>query len=448
MVSAKRKPVDTSRFLLNPADLLADQYYEVYNARLKAARESLIKSSRFRWGDEVKNVLLEQLNASLGSTDVFVIGTLFKSMPKQPSILRELEENVATPDDPSINFTSDEDTLILHETDENVRIVGDIDVHAHVTGIPVSLLGHQLNGGAKFHVNDICYAGANLSVYKMPPANSYIDPKLKGQKILIVSGLQFGFDSVLNQAESTRIIHGLEKLRDLILKNGCNNVDKEEHDYTIAKIIIAGNCAAKSLKTTRAELLGGSNKEETNQKLWKFYQMFDKYLFTLAQSGADVVLMPGKYDPTTNLLPQQPVHPRLLPQSGVLSNVKPITNPCIVNHEDYVLLGTSGETIEAIKQYSKIEFSTTVMKNTLEWGHIAPSAPDNLSCIPFKEKDPFILDFVPDIYFAGNQTEYAISEYCTETKSKIQIISVPSFVDNPSCVLVDLSTLEPNLVSL
>lgn len=71
----------------------------------------------------MKNVPLEQLNASLGDTDVFVIGTLFKSMPKQRSILRELEGDDEVDEDPTINYTSEEDSLILHETDENGLVI-------------------------------------------------------------------------------------------------------------------------------------------------------------------------------------------------------------------------------------------------------------------------------------------------------------------------------------
>ncbi|XP_077232307.1 uncharacterized protein LOC143868532 [Tasmannia lanceolata] len=441
MVSATKKTVDTRRFYHNTGQLFADQYYHIYNARLLESRESLIRNSRFRWGDEVKNVPLEQLNSSLGSTDVFVIGTLFKLMPKQPSILRELEENEAVVTDPNHNFTKDEDTLILHETDENVRVVGDIDVSMHVTGIPVSLLGNQLDGGAKFHVKDVCYAGLNLSVYKEPKKTEKVGGKSQDERLLIISGLEFGFDFITSKDRTNEIVAALKKLRNFVTGTSTKEEVNGFNGTKISRIIIAGNSIASGYAKAKSEYLGSSESKDT-RSLTEVFELFDKYLFTLAQSGAIIDLMPGKNDPTSFLLPQQPLHPKILPKSGVLENIHPTTNPALIEHNDLLFLGTSGENVLAIKQYSKIEHSTTILRSTLEWGHIAPSAPDNLSCVPFKGKDPFIIDFAPDVYFAGNQPEFLIDTYSTEDKSKIQIVSVPSFVNTLTCVLVDPSNLE------
>lgn len=449
MVSADRKLTDSKRFHHITGQLFADQYYHIYNARLLRARESLIKTSRFRWGDEVKNVPLEQLNGSLGTTNVFVFGTLFKLMPQQPSILKELEENKSLGGcvDANVNYTSDMDSLILHETDENVQVVGDIDVHSHVTGIPVSLLGYQVDGGARFHVNDVCYAGLNLSVFKperLPQANQYNE--LQNQRLLILSGLEFGFDSILNKEKSSHIIEALKKLKDYVNGEVSEGAKNGFRDTKIVKIIVAGNAVSPGYTRAKTELIGASQSRD-NRTLNEVFRLFDKFLYSLAQSGVEIDIMPGKNDPTSYLLPQQPFHPKILPLCGVLENVRPITNPCLVDYKNYTILGTSGENIEAIRQYSRIPYSTTIIKNTLEWGHIAPSAPDNLSCVPFKGKDPFIIDFVPDIYFAGNQPEFAVTTYSTETKSKIQIVSVPSFVRTMSCVSIDLSNLETDLIN-
>lgn len=418
MVTATRINICPSRFIhvtgLTP---FADQYYHIYNIRLKQARPSLVERSRFRWGNDVRNVPLEQLNASLGSEDVFVVGTLFKKMPNQPSILKELEESEVTPIDENANFTSDDDSLILHETDENVQVVGDINPHELVTGIPVSLLGHQLNGGAKFHVTDICYAGPMLSVYKMPPPNEMLsngnNHDNESKKVLIISGLHL--NSQLTSEKDQSIVSALLKLKKLVIENG--NIDK---------VIIAGNSTVSNDFNDRKGALC----------------ILDKFLFALGQGDATIDILPGKKDPTTFLLPQQPFHPKIIPQSSTLENIHPTTNPCALIHKDLIFLGTSGDNVDAIRQHTKIEYSTTILKNTLEWGHIAPLAPDNLSCMPFRDLDPFIIDFVPDIYFAGNQSEFAVTTYCTETKPKIQIISVPKFFTTKSCVQVDVSNLE------
>lgn len=408
--------------------VFADQYYHIYNARLEWARERLKEKARAAWG-QVKYVPLEQLNASLGNTEVYVIGTLFKVMPKQYSILKDDQEPVN-----DANLTSDEDTMVLHETDENVQIIGEIDIHEHVTGIPVALIGFQVNGGAKFHATGACYAGLDLSVYSVSKSNGF--SRSKGDKVLIVSGLQFGLYSDKDSDKSSRFIEGLKKLRDYIM----------DRSQKVVKVIVAGNSIAPGYTKAKAELLGASEIQD-RKSISQVFELLDKYIFTLAQSGSDIDMMPGKNDPTSYLLPQQPFHPRILPRSGSLEKVHPVTNPCIFSYRNLTILGTSGENVDAIKQHSRIEFSTTALKSTLEWGHVAPLAPDNLGCFPYKDQDPFVIDFEPDVYFAGNQQEFAVTTYSTSSKTKIQLISVPTFEASQGCVTVDLESLEVEFIS-
>lgn len=48
-----------------------------------------------------------------------------------------------------------------------------------------------------------------------------------------------------------------------------------------------------------------------------------------------------------------------------------------------------------------------MLEATLQWRHIAPTAPDTLTCYPFTDDDPFIVTDCPHVYFVGNQPEYA-----------------------------------------
>jgi hypothetical protein len=47
------------------------------------------------------------------------------------------------------------------------------------------------------------------------------------------------------------------------------------------------------------------------------------------------------------------------------------------------------------------------MEATLRWRHLAPTAPDTLTCYPFTTDDPFVLTECPHVYVAGNQPEFA-----------------------------------------
>jgi DNA polymerase delta subunit 2 len=82
-----------------------------------------------------------------------------------------------------------------------------------------------------------------------------------------------------------------------------------------------------------------------------------------------------------------------------------------------------------------------LMEKTLLWRHIAPTAPDQLPCYPFSETDPFIIDSSPDIYFAGNQSQFDSKLLESNNGMKTRLITVPNFVETNTFVLVNLSTL-------
>lgn len=115
-------------------------------------------------------------------------------------------------------------------------------------------------------------------------------------------------------------------------------------------------------------------------------------------------------------------------------------------------------------QYSKISSDVTeIMKCTILWRHLAPTAPDTLRYIltlnrrsrPFVLRcysfhgntdgvtDPFIIDEMPHIYFAGNQEKFETKLLVDETKGRIcRLVSVPVFSKTRSIVLVNLRNLD------
>ena len=69
----------------------------------------------------------------------------------------------------------------------------------------------------------------------------------------------------------------------------------------------------------------------------------------------------------------------------------------------YRLLGTSGQNIDDAMRFSSYSDPMAVLEHTLSWKHLAPTTPDTLSCFPYTNDDPFILEEYPQIYFAANQ---------------------------------------------
>lgn len=58
----------------------------------------------------------------------------------------------------------------------------------------------------------------------------------------------------------------------------------------------------------------------------------------------------------------------------------------------------------------KVDFQSStrrldILKKTLEWGHVCPTAPDTMPSYPFADRDPYILteENMPNVLFSGNQ---------------------------------------------
>ncbi|THU56700.1 hypothetical protein C4D60_Mb11t19970 [Musa balbisiana] len=72
----------------------------------------------------------------------------------------------------------------------------------------------------------------------------------------------------------------------------------------------------------------------------------------------------------------------------------------------YRFLGTSGQNIDDLFKYSEAKNKLEFMERTLRWRHLVPTAPNTLGCYPFTDKDPFLIESCPHVYFVGNQDKY------------------------------------------
>lgn len=65
-----------------------------------------------------------------------LMGTTFKEMALQPSILKELSDELNLPPQPiTDNYTSEEDVLYLEDMLQRIALVGSIKAEEFVTGI-------------------------------------------------------------------------------------------------------------------------------------------------------------------------------------------------------------------------------------------------------------------------------------------------------------------------
>lgn len=122
--------------------------------------------------------------------------------------------------------------------------------------------------------------------------------------------------------------------------------------------------------------------------------------------------MPGSTDPSSHLMPQQPFHPCMFPKSCMFSTFNCVTNPHHAIYDEHVeILATSGQNVDIISRFSDIKDPIEVMKSHLTWGSCAPNAPDNLYSSPYEDDDPFVINFIPEIYITGCQSAYRTDYY-------------------------------------
>ena len=165
----------------------------------------------------------------------------------------------------------------------------------------------------------------------------------------------------------------------------------------------------------------------------------DDVLVQLAAS-MHVDLMPGDYDPTNHMLPQQPLHQCMFPQASRYPTLHCTTNPYQGDIDGVQFIGHSGQPVNDIYSFSDMNDRLTILSNTLSWGHIAPTAPDTLHCYPYYDSDPFVLETCPHVYFCGNQPKFQ-SKFLDVNHKSVRVICVPSFATSKTAVMVNLRDL-------
>lgn len=222
----------------------------------------------------------------------------------------------------------------------------------------------------------------------------------------------------------------------------------------ISSLVIAGNSIAQEQKAdTETPALGpGKSTPQTPAPADSFpTSALDDFVADLT-STMHVHLLPGSYDPTSMSLPQQPLHFALLPRSATYNSLHRETNPAWFAAGGKRFLGTSGQNIDNIFKYlyePHEDARLDMACRSLDWGHVCPTAPDTLSCYPLNDRDPFLVEAAPDVYFIGNQDRFATREYQDSTTGHtVRVVLVPRFAQRGEVVLVNLASLECKLVEV
>lgn len=398
------------------------QYAHIYAARLMQMRPLLTVSAQQKWGSDV---LIKKLCDLQTGEQCCIVGTLFKRMDLQPSILKEIsEEHNLLPQPARAKYISEADELILEDELQRIKLEGNIDRDKCVTGSVVAIYGAERNDG-KFTVEDFCTAD-------LPPQSTR--PEIRSDRfMLLASGLGLGS----SRADS---ILGLQLLVDMVTGQ-LGDQGEQSGAATISRVLLAGNLLSQSTQDKDASTKAKYLTKKTQAGSVDAIRLLDELLLQLVAS-VHVDVMPGQYDPTNYTLPQQPLHHCMFPLSSVYPTLQLTSNPYQANIEGVRFLGTSGQNVSDIQRYSSLDSHLEILEETLRLRHLAPTAPDTLGCYPFYQKDPFILEECPHVYFSGNAPAFETKLVKGAEGQEVLLVTVPEFSSTQTVCLINLRTLE------
>jgi len=349
-----------------------------------------------------------------------------------------------------------------------------------ITGAVIGVLGLE-NKHGEFELLDFCLPGYPEKIPRSISKMEDDEPKY----IAFLSGIEIGnekYDSLKTQLLFEYLTGELGCIADQI------------HVSQIIRVIFAGNLITK-YKRTKEEMknarLYGHFDCKSSTDYQQYLKQLDMLLSTLS-SCIPIDIMPGENEPTNLSFPQQPLHSSFFKNTNLSDACQMATNPHYCEIDHLSVLGTSGQNISDILRYTDIsedgnddddhtngdamdeEITETndssmnidgeeedgdgedeeeknsrikaepidMVERTLKWQHMAPTAPDTLISYPFKDKDPFIIESLPDIYFVGNQSKFSQRLIEGPNHAKTKIIMIPSFVKTHQLVLLNINTLE------
>ncbi|EGW31101.1 uncharacterized protein SPAPADRAFT_63028, partial [Spathaspora passalidarum NRRL Y-27907] len=376
------------------------QYYTMYQHRFSALKSRTEAKALAKWGNGQHDIDGQTIFKQDKILDIvsgklcWVIGTVYIDAPGKLNILKDVENGVddVLPGVPEA-YVSEENTGVVMLEDESGRAIlhGSefLDKNLLVTGCVVGVLGIEVQAGV-FEIMDVVYPAS------APQSKRAVDNE--PSKIVLVSGLN---------------LSPIGDLKTELLKQyltGELGSDEDKHvNSNVSQVIIAGDSILPLKQEQNQDFMSTNNYGTKNiskyntDSLKKLGEFINDVIVSLP-----VAVMPGSNDPGEICLPQQPLHRSLLGNFSYGDRLTRLTNPQWISIDGVKVLGTSGQNVDDIKKYAKRSEVTDIMKASIKWQNLAPTAPDTLYCYPYDNADPFILtDEVPHVYFVGNQEKYA-----------------------------------------
>jgi DNA polymerase delta subunit 2 len=338
-------------------------------------------------------------------------------------------------------YIDEKDTLSLEDSSGRVKIDkmnSKLNVNEFVSGIPCALKG-KLNEKGVYVVDEyLYYKPDSLSRNETPMDIDSNNLNNNQNLILFISNLKIGkpqeYDEGLSPSARTM-------LADFIQNHNLNN-ELNDISNRIKRVIFVGDSVYVNDKIEELEKGSYIKAEEYKNEVKDIinsYTLLDKYLKVIS-SYVHVDLINSIEGNDGVYFPQNPNSQLLFLDNLVNINAKTLNlvpNP--YNFEIYshktktkkTFLGTSGENINNILQFTDINDPLVAMEKTIEWGHLAPLAPDTLRIYPYSRSDPLLLNNIPDVYFISgkNDLNKKVINLKTngKTKKEVLLIELPDF---------------------
>jgi hypothetical protein len=359
-------------------------------------------------------------------------------LPIKPSILVNVE-NILGKNKIEKYIEEIKDNLYIEDLSGRLIIHGNYSqfkIEEFISGIPIAIKG-RLNDNNIFLFDDFLFYKNNIDNNSNKEINSQNDnnkdensmhdilsekkflfgngdeSKEKKNLILFISNLKLG--KLAEYEEGLKpSIRGL--LIDFIQNR--NNINNTLYQYSkrISRIILVGSSLNTFEKEIEKKIIfarSSPSLNDFNKSILENYSLFNKflniisnYVYTDVMSSIDMV-DDLKY-------PQCPLNKLLFSeniQNINLSSLKLVSNPYFFNifvpslNQEKYFIGSSGENINIIRQYSCYENTIDIMKKNLEWKHLCPINPSYSYLYSLDNmEDPLVLNRIPDVYFtSGNK---------------------------------------------
>ncbi|KAF8464603.1 DNA polymerase alpha/epsilon subunit B-domain-containing protein [Kalaharituber pfeilii] len=426
------------------------QFSDIYFLRLAKLKGAVEEIAQDAWdgisiaGEKVKKVD-RVLDVRQGEV-CWVTGTVYMDMPLKPNILEDISKDhwLAAPPAREKYVDPANDQTMLEDESGRIKLIGGPTVtEPLVTGCVVAVLGSEAADGS-FEVVDLVYPDlAPQSPPKRAGKSKRRGPSDEGRYVAIVSGLKISGE--LHESLETHLLVEY-------LLGELTGVQDQQSASKITRLILAGNSLSD------AAPLASYDDPKTKTKKYGYdssaynplpITALDNLLCSLLPS-ISVDIMPGDTDPANVSLPQQPIHPTMFANAKAYlgSTLNCVTNPYHSEIDGVEFVGTSGQTIDDIYKYVEGDDRLGMIERTLRWRHIAPTCPDTLWSYPFQNTDPFVLERCPHVYFVGNQPRFETKVVKGRGGETCRIVAVPRFAETGEVVLVDLETLDCEVMKI